>query len=167
MDMGKMMQEMPDMDMASGWAKSGTPETSKALSYSDLRYLGTQKDIRTPNRDIVITLGGNMQRYIWTMNGSKFMDNIPINLKYGERVRIKFVNETMMAHAMHLHGMFVQLENGQPQNKLPYKHTILVPPAGNVSVLLTADEKGEWAFHCHMLYHMLTGMMGKVVVSEP
>ncbi len=166
MDMSAMMKDMPDMDMASGWAKAGTPEGNKALSYSDLSYLGTQKDTRPPSRDITVTLGGNMQRYIWTINGQKFMDSAPVRLKYGERVRLKFVNKTMMAHPMHLHGMFVQLENGQPVNKLPNKHTIIIPPGGEVSVLLTADEKGEWAFHCHMLYHMLAGMMAKVVVSD-
>ena len=166
MDMAQMMQDMPGMDMASGWAKAGTPAGNKALSYADLRYLGNQKDNRAPIRDIAVTLGGNMQRYIWTINGQKFMDSDPIRLKYGERVRLKFTNDTMMAHPMHLHGMFVQLENGQPMDKLPNKHTVIIPPGKTVSVLLTADQKGEWAFHCHMLYHMLAGMMTKVVVVE-
>lgn len=165
MDMGDM--EMTPADMKKAWGDAGTPDGQKALSYADLRYAGVQKDTRPPTRDITITLGGNMQRFIWTINGQKFMDAAPIQLKYGERVRLKFVNETMMAHPMHLHGMFMQLENGQPMDKLPNKHTVIVPPGDSVSVLLTADRTGQWAFHCHMLYHMLAGMMTSVVVSKP
>lgn len=171
MDMEQMMKDDPDMemtpaDMISGWAKVGTPEGDKALSYADLRYAGVQKDQRQPERTIDVRLGGNMERYIWTINEKKFSEAEPIRLKYGERVRLKFTNETMMAHPMHLHGMFVQLENGQPAAKLPNKHTVIVPPGGSYSVLLTADEAGEWAFHCHLLYHMLSGMMRKVVVAK-
>lgn len=149
----------------SGWAQTGAPVGAKVLSYKDLRYLDKQTDTRQPEREIEVRLGGNMERYIWTLNGKKYEDAEPIQLHYGERVRLKFVNETMMAHPMHLHGMFVQLENGQPAGKLPNKHTIIVPPAQTYSVLLTADEAGEWAFHCHLLYHMTTGMMNKVVVA--
>ncbi len=150
----------------SGWAKAGTPPGDKALSYADLRYLGIQKDTREAEREILVRLGGNMERYIWTINGKKYADSGPINLNYGERVRLKFVNDTMMAHPMHLHGMFVQLENGQPAEKLPNKHTVIVPPGQSYSVLLTADEPGEWAFHCHLLYHMMAGMMNKVIVAK-
>ncbi|MBK9562450.1 MAG: copper resistance system multicopper oxidase [Micavibrio sp.] len=182
-DHSKMNQDMP-MDHAamghampsdesmnkiaeeSGWAKAGTPPGDKALSYADLRYLGIQKDTRQPEREILVRLGGNMERYIWTINGKKYADSGPINLNYGERVRLKFVNDTMMAHPMHLHGMFVQLENGQPAEKLPNKHTVIVPPGQSYSVLLTADEPGEWAFHCHLLYHMMAGMMNKVIVAK-
>jgi len=153
-------------DMQSGWAKTGMPEGQKALNYKDLRYLGTQKDIRKPQRTIDVRLGGNMERYSWTINGKKYSDSGPINLRYGERVRLKFINDTMMAHPMHLHGMFVQLENGQPMEKLPNKHTVIVPPGASYSVLLTADAPGEWAFHCHLLYHMASGMMTKVVVAK-
>lgn len=167
MDHSKMDHSKMDMaQMRSGWAKTGTPKGDKALSYSDLRYLGTQKDTRQPEREILVRLGGNMERYIWTINGKKYADSGPINLKYGERVRLKFVNDTMMAHPMHLHGMFVQLENGQLAEKLPNKHTVIVPPGKSYSVLLTADEPGEWAFHCHLLYHMMAGMMNKVVVAK-
>ena len=171
MNMELMMQDDPDMemtpaDMISGWAKAGTPEGEKALSYADLRYAGIQKDQRPPGRTIDVRLGGNMERYIWTINDKKFSEAEPIRLKYGERVRLKFTNETMMAHPMHLHGMFVQLENGQPAAKLPNKHTVIVPPGGSYSVLLTADEIGEWAFHCHLLYHMSSGMMRQVVVAK-
>ena len=171
MNMDIMMRDDPDMemtpaDMISGWAKTGAPEGDKVLSYSDLRYLGIQKDTRQPERTIDVTLGGNMERYIWTINNKKFSEAEPIHLKYGERVRLNFTNETMMAHPMHLHGMFVQLENGQTATKLPNKHTVIVPPGGSYSALLTADEAGEWAFHCHMLYHMMSGMMRQVVVAK-
>jgi FtsP/CotA-like multicopper oxidase with cupredoxin domain len=170
--MGDMsMEDMGDMtmtpaDMVSGWAKTSTPPGDKALSYADLRYAGIQKDARQPDRTIEVRLGGNMERYIWTINGKKFSEAEPIRLRYGERVRLTFTNDTMMAHPMHLHGMFVQLENGQPANKLPNKHTVIIPPAKSHSVLLTADAPGEWAFHCHLLYHMMSGMMNKVVVAK-
>jgi CopA family copper-resistance protein len=151
---------------SSGWANANTPAGHKALSYKDLRYAGIQKDQRMPEREITVRLGGNMERYIWTLNGKKYEDSGPINLNYGERVRLTFINDTMMAHPMHLHGMFVQLENGQPMSKLPNKHTVIVAPGDTYSVLLTADEAGEWAFHCHLLYHMMAGMMNKVVVAK-
>lgn len=151
----------------SGWAVSGAPAGTRILAYTDLRSQRIQEDTRDPGREIEIRLGGNMERYIWTLNGSKFSaSEQAINLAYGERVRLKFVNDTMMAHPMHLHGMFVQLENGQPAAKLPDKHTVIVAPGDSYSVLLTADEPGEWAFHCHLLYHTLSGMMNKAVVAR-
>ena len=159
----EMKHEEP---MKSGWAKTGSSKESKNLNYSDLRYLGIQKDTRKPDREIVVRLGGNMERYIWTLNEKKFRDSEPINLKYGERVRLKFINDTMMAHPMHLHGMFFQLENGQPLEKLPNKNVVIVAPGDSYSVLLSANEPGEWAFHCHLLYHMMAGMMNKVVVAK-
>jgi FtsP/CotA-like multicopper oxidase with cupredoxin domain len=159
--------EMKDMmmQMRSGWAKSGAPRGDKVLSYADLRSANEQHDTRIPEREIEVTLGGNMQRYIWTMNGKKMEDAEPIVLRFGERVKLTFVNESMMAHPMHLHGMFVQLDNGQPAGKLPDKTVVTVAPGKSYSVLLTADEAGEWAFHCHLLYHMSSGMMNKVVVA--
>jgi FtsP/CotA-like multicopper oxidase with cupredoxin domain len=172
MNMPMMMQEMPDMDMSSedahvsGWAKAGTPEGHKALSYEDLRYLNTQPDIRQPVKEIEMRLGGSMERFIWTLNGKTMDDAEPIRVNYGDRIRFNFVNETMMAHPMHLHGMFVQLENGQPMAKMPNKHTIIVPPGSSASALLTANEAGEWSFHCHLLYHMLSGMMTTLIVDK-
>lgn len=163
MDMSDM--DMTPADMKSGWIEAGTPAGDKALSYSDLRYAGIQKDTREPGRTIEVHLGGNMERYIWTINDKKFSEAEPIRLKYGERVRLNFTNDTMMAHPMHLHGMFVQLENGQPAEKLPNKHVVVVPPGQSYSVLLTADEAGEWAMHCHLLFHMMSGMMTKVIVA--
>ncbi|HNE27359.1 MAG TPA: multicopper oxidase domain-containing protein, partial [Pseudomonadales bacterium] len=168
MDHSKMTKaDMQDMreQMRSGWALAGTPRGDKVLSYADLRYLGEQRDTRSPQREITVTLGGNMKRYIWTLNGKTMAEATPITLRYGERVKLTFVNETMMAHPMHLHGMFVQLANGQPTEKLPDKTVVTVPPGKSYSVLVTADAAGEWAFHCHLLYHMRAGMMNKVVVA--
>lgn len=151
---------------AAGWADAATPKGKKALSYKDLKSLSPQKDTREAEREIIVRLGGNMERFIWTINGKKFDEADPVNLRYGERVKLTFINETMMAHPMHLHGMFVQLINGQPAERLPTKHVVNVSPGQSYSVMLTADEIGEWAFHCHMLYHMQAGMMTKVVVAR-
>ncbi|MGD3146773.1 copper resistance system multicopper oxidase [Acinetobacter baumannii] len=149
-----------------GWANASTPAGMKALQYSDLQSLTPQPDTRAPERELVIRLGGNMERYIWTINGKKFSDTIPLQVKYGERIRLKFVNDSMMAHPMHLHGMFMQLENGQQAENLPNKHTIIVPPGKTVTALLTADALGEWVIHCHLLYHMSAGMMNKLIVAQ-
>ncbi|HCA5038558.1 TPA: copper resistance system multicopper oxidase [Acinetobacter baumannii] len=149
-----------------GWANASTPAGMKALQYSDLQSLTPQPDTRAPERELVIRLGGNMERYIWTINGKKFSDTIPLQVKYGERIRLKFVNDSMMAHPMHLHGMFMQLENGQQAENLPNKHTLIVPPGKTVTALLTADALGEWAIHCHLLYHMSAGMMNKLIVAQ-
>ncbi|KIE84248.1 copper oxidase [Acinetobacter pittii] len=149
-----------------GWANASTPAGMKALQYSDLQSLTPQPDTRAPERELVIRLGGNMERYIWTINGKKFSEAEPLRVKYGERIRLKFVNDSMMAHPMHLHGMFMQLENGQKAENLPNKHTLIVPPGKTVTALLTADALGEWAIHCHLLYHMSAGMMNKLIVAQ-
>ncbi|MEO4184741.1 copper resistance system multicopper oxidase [Acinetobacter pittii] len=149
-----------------GWANASTPVGMKALQYSDLQSLTPQPDTRAPERELVIRLGGNMERYIWTINGKKFSEAEPLQVKYGERIRLKFVNDSMMAHPMHLHGMFMQLENGQQAENLPNKHTLIVPPGKTVTALLTADALGEWAIHCHLLYHMSAGMMNKLIVAQ-
>jgi FtsP/CotA-like multicopper oxidase with cupredoxin domain len=149
-----------------GWADASTPPGSRALSYTDLKSLMPQKDTRPETREIVVRLGGNMERFIWTINGRKAEHADPIELHYGERVKLTFVNESMMAHPMHLHGMFVQLVNGQPADRLPKKHVVNVAPGATYSAMLTADEAGEWAFHCHLIYHMAAGMMTKVVVAR-
>ena len=178
MDHTKMNHdEMPDMDHSQhmpqkndqpvyGWANASTPEGDKALQYSDLKSLHPQADTRAAASELVIRLGGTMERYIWTINGKKFSDAEPLKVKYGERIRIKFINDSMMAHPMHLHGMFMQLENGQPVADMPNKHTVIVPPGKTVTALLTADELGEWAIHCHLLYHMSAGMMNKLIVAN-
>jgi FtsP/CotA-like multicopper oxidase with cupredoxin domain len=147
-----------------GWA-SGAPHGSRVLSYADLRSLEPQKDTRAPTREIVVRLTGNMERYIWTMNGKKFGEAEPFKMAYGERVRVTFINETMMAHPMHLHGMFMQADNGADPSRMPDKTVLAVAPGRTASAIITADQKGEWAFHCHLLFHMESGMMQKLVVA--
>jgi len=136
----------------------------RVLTYTDLRarYQGT--DPRPPGRDIEIHLTGNMERFIWGFNGIKFSSAEPIELKLGERVRFILVNDTMMAHPIHLHGLWSELENGNGELR-PYKHTINVKPGERLSYLVSADTPGRWAYHCHLLYHMEAGMFRTVIVS--
>lgn len=138
----------------------------KVLNYADLASLKPQADLREADREIIVRLGGNMEKYIWTINGKSGMDIPPIQLKYNERVKLIFINETMMAHPMHLHGMFVQLNNGQEMAKLPDKHIVIIEPGQTYSAYLTANEIGEWSFHCHLLNHMVGGMMTTLVVAK-
>jgi len=135
----------------------------KVLTYADLRNLYKTPDPREPSREIDLHLTGNMSRYMWSINGIKFADAEPIKLKFGERVRINFVNDTMMNHPMHLHGMWSDLETGDA-DYIPRKHTVIVQPGSRISYLVTADAMGGWAFHCHLIYHMLA-MFRKVEVS--
>ena len=160
--------EKDQPDTVQGWANASTPAGHKALQYADLKSLTPQLDTRAAERELLIRLGGTMERYIWTIDGKKFSDKdfAPLKVKYGERIRLKFVNDSMMAHPMHLHGMFMQLENGQSAQDMPNKHTIIVPPSKTVTAMLTADELGEWAIHCHLLYHMSAGMMSKLIVAN-
>ncbi|ESQ79687.1 multicopper oxidase domain-containing protein [Asticcacaulis sp. YBE204] len=183
MNMELMMRDDPymdmsDMDLTSGWAKTGAPEGAKVLAYGDLKSLTPQPDLREPTREIEVRLGGNMERYIWTITALKqqsgsaskskvFDPKDGFTLGWNERVRLTYVNETMMAHPIHLHGMFTQLENGQAAAERPNKHTVIVPPGQSVSVLLTANEAGDWPFHCHLLFHMASGMMTTVTVAAP
>ena len=136
----------------------------RVLRLSDLRNAKRGNDPRPPTREIVLHLTGNMERFMWSFDGTKFSDAAPIMLKLGERVRFTLINDTMMDHPMHLHGVWSELENGQG-DYLPYKHTILVKPAERLSFLVSADEPGRWAFHCHLLYHMELGMMREVRIS--
>lgn len=135
----------------------------RVLTYADLRNLYPTPDPRAPEREIQLHLTGNMARYMWSINGVKYSDAEPLRFKYGERLRITFVNDTMMNHPMHLHGMWSDLETGDGK-RIPRKHTIIVQPGAKISYLVTADARGEWAYHCHLLYHMLA-MFRKVVVS--
>jgi FtsP/CotA-like multicopper oxidase with cupredoxin domain len=148
-----------------GWA-TGAPYGARVLSIRDLVAAAPAKDDRAPTREILIRITGNMERYIWSLNGKPFGEAPPVTVGYGERVRITFVNETMMAHPMHLHGMFFEVENGGPADRLPEKNVIAVAPGRTQSILLTADEPGEWPLHCHLLYHMDSGMMQKLVVAK-
>ena len=135
----------------------------RVLTYGDLRSLYPTSDPREPCREIELHLTGNMSRYMWSMNGIKFADAEPLPLKYGERVRIVLVNDTMMSHPMHLHGMWSELETGDPKY-IPRKHTVIVQPGSKISYLVTANAMGRWAYHCHLVYHML-GMFREVRVS--
>lgn len=166
----KDFSEKEGTNTVQGWANAATPAGQKALTYADLQSLQPQpeKYSRPAEREVVIRLGGTMERYIWTIDGKKFSDPDfkPLTVRYGERIRLKFVNDSMMAHPMHLHGMFMQLENGQAPQDMPNKHTVIVPPGKTVTALLTADELGEWAIHCHLLYHMSAGMMSKLIVAN-
>lgn len=135
----------------------------KVLTYSDIVNRYETLDKRQPEREIELHLTGNMSRYMWSVNGIKFADAEPLLLRYGERVRITLVNDTMMNHPIHLHGMWSELETGEP-GRIPRKHTVIVQPGAKLSYLVTADAKGRWAYHCHLLYHML-GMFREVRVS--
>jgi len=135
----------------------------RVLTYADLRNRAKTPDPREPGREIELHLTGNMSRYMWSMNGIKFADAEPLRLQYGERVRITLVNDTMMNHPIHLHGMWSDLETGDG-NHIPRKHTVVAQPGAKISYLITADAAGGWAYHCHLLYHM-PGMFREVVVS--
>lgn len=137
----------------------------KTLRYADLKSTVENKDARKPNRTLELHLTGNMHRYMWSFDGIKFSEvKGPIEFRYGERLRLVLVNDTMMSHPIHLHGMFVELVNGNGAHN-PRKHTVVLKPAERVAVDITADEPGLWAFHCHLLYHMMAGMMRAVRVA--
>jgi FtsP/CotA-like multicopper oxidase with cupredoxin domain len=136
----------------------------RTLRYADLRALTPGKDRRPPSRDITLHLTGNMERFMWGFDGKKFSEAGPIELKLGERVRFILINDTMMEHPIHLHGMFKELENAHGEYR-PLKHTVTVKPGERLSFLVTADMPGRWAFHCHLLYHMEMGMFREVRVA--
>ena len=165
----------PQVDMRADDPKSGLHDPGiglrehkekfnrKVLTYADIKGLHPTYDKRQPSREIQLHLTGNMNRYMWSINGVKFMDAEPLVFEYGERLRITLVNDTMMTHPMHLHGMWSELETGDP-DFIPRKHTVLVQPGSKISYLVTADAIGQWAYHCHLLFHM-PGMFRKVVVK--
>ncbi|OOG58235.1 copper resistance protein CopA [Rhodanobacter sp. B05] len=136
----------------------------RVLTYADLHTIGGSLDPREPGREIELHLTGNMERYMWSFDGVKFADARPIHFNSGERLRMVLVNDTMMNHPIHLHGMWSELENPDGQFQVR-KHTINVQPAQRISYAVSADNLGRWAYHCHMLYHMEVGMMREVVVS--
>lgn len=137
----------------------------KVLTYSDLKSTFEDPDGREPSRTIELHLTGHMEKFSWSFNGVKFSDSEPLKLKYGERVRIVLVNDTMMTHPIHLHGMWSDLEDENGQF-LVRKHTIDMPPGSKRSYRVTADALGRWAYHCHLLYHMEIGMFREVRVEE-
>ena len=135
----------------------------RVLTYADLKSLRPTTHDRYPDREIVLHLTGNMERYMWSINGIAYKDAKPLEFKYGERLRITYINDTMMNHPMHLHGMWSDLETGD-DNYLPKKHTVIVQPGSKISFRVNVDAKGSWAYHCHLLYHM-AGMFRKVIVA--
>ena len=138
----------------------------RTLAYTGLRSLDRNPDLRPPGREIELHLTSNMERYMWSFDGVKFSEVVdPIIFHEGERLRLTMVNDTMMPHPIHLHGMFFQLVNGETDHK-PNKHTIIVKPGEKLSIDITADPVGDWAFHCHLLYHMHAGMFQVVSVHE-
>ncbi|NTZ41719.1 copper resistance system multicopper oxidase [Altererythrobacter sp. SALINAS58] len=141
----------------------------RTLAYTDLVALAPNRDLRPPSREMEIHLTGNMERYMWSFDGEKFsaVSDEPIRFAFNERVRVRLVNDTMMAHPIHLHGHFFELVNGAAPGHQPLKHTLVVQPGGSATFDLTADEPGDWAFHCHLLYHMHSGMFQIVSVDFP
>ncbi|EJM20264.1 copper-resistance protein, CopA family [Pseudomonas sp. GM18] len=137
----------------------------RVLTYSDLRSTFEDPDGREPGRTLELHLTGHMEKFSWSFNGVKFSDAEPLRLKYGERVRVVLVNDTMMTHPIHLHGMWSDLEDENGQFMVR-KHTIDVPPGSKRSYRVTADALGRWAYHCHLLYHMEMGMFREVRVEE-
>jgi CopA family copper-resistance protein len=136
----------------------------RVLVYRDLVAASRNPDVRAPSRQMRIHLTGNMERYMWAFDGVKLNEvKAPIPFRAGERVRVTLVNDTMMAHPIHLHGHFFELVTGHGDHA-PRKHTVNVAPGGTVTFDLTADAVGDWAFHCHLLYHMHAGMMQVVTV---
>ncbi|VVN20220.1 Copper resistance protein A [Pseudomonas fluorescens] len=137
----------------------------RVLTYADLRSTFEDPDGRDPSRTVELHLTGHMEKFAWSFNGIKFSDAEPLRLMYGERIRLVLVNDTMMTHPIHLHGMWSDLEdeNGDFQVR---KHTIDMPPGTRRSYRVTADALGRWAYHCHLLYHMEMGMFREVRVEE-
>ena len=141
------------------------PNERRVLVYRDLKAFTPWPDRREPGRELELHLTGNMERYMWSFDGKKFSEVTgPIHFVKDERLRLILINDTMMEHPIHLHGMWMELENGQGE-LIPRKHTLNVKPGERVSALITADAEGSWAFHCHLLYHMDAGMFRVVQVS--
>jgi CopA family copper-resistance protein len=136
----------------------------RVLTYADLHTVGGPIDRREPGREIELHLTGHMERFVWSFNGQKFSEAEPLRFRFGERLRITLVNDTMMTHPIHLHGMWSEVEDPRGQFQVR-KHTIMVNPAQRISYAVTADALGRWAYHCHLLYHMEAGMFREVEVA--
>jgi FtsP/CotA-like multicopper oxidase with cupredoxin domain len=141
----------------------------RVLNYRMLSALEPNADTRTPSRLLELHLTSNMERYMWSFDGAMYsaVSDVPIRFAWNERVRVKLVNNTMMAHPIHLHGMFFELVNGADAARQPRKTVVIVQPGASAQFDLTANEPGDWAFHCHLLYHMHGGMMQTVTVMGP
>ena len=145
-------------------AGDGLPVTGRrTLTYADLKSRVARPFV-PPSRDVVFHLTGNMERWVWGFDGKKFSEAGPVRVALGERVRFVLINDTMMEHPIHLHGFLFELENGQDGN-FPLKHTVNVKPGERASFVFSADTPGHWAFHCHLLYHMETGMFRTILVA--
>lgn len=162
--MGGATASKSDYALGSGLTPQPAEPGNRLLVYSDLKAMRPYADYRAPDRTIEFRLTGNMERYFWSIDGKKYSEAEPIRLTYGERVRIRFINDTMMTHPMHLHGMWMQLDKGNGRFN-PLKHVVSVAPGSTLDVDVPADALGEWAFHCHLIYHMAAGMMRKVIVE--
>jgi FtsP/CotA-like multicopper oxidase with cupredoxin domain len=138
--------------------------SNRVLTYADLRTIGGALDTREPGRTIELHLTGNMERFAWSFDGVKYSAATPVHFRRGERLRVRLVNDTMMNHPIHLHGMWSEVESPDGAFQVR-KHTVNVQPAQQVTYAVNADNPGRWAFHCHMLYHMEAGMFREVVVS--
>lgn len=161
----QMISPMP-VDRTGEPGQGLTDVGHKVLVYRDLMALERNPDVRAPSRSIDVHLTGNMERFMWSLDGDKMSDiHEPIPFTEGERVRVNLINDSMMAHPIHIHGHFFELVTGHG-DLAPRKHTVIVQPGGKVSWDFTADAIGDWAFHCHMLYHMAAGMM-RVVSVRP
>jgi FtsP/CotA-like multicopper oxidase with cupredoxin domain len=139
----------------------------RVLNYRDLVALDRNPDVRAPSRSLDIHLTGNMEKFMWSFDGLKMSEmHMPFPFTKDERVRVNLINDTMMGHPIHLHGHFFELVTGHGDHA-PRKHTVIVQPGAKVTFDLTADAVGDWAFHCHLLYHMHAGMMRVVSVRAP
>jgi CopA family copper-resistance protein len=135
------------------------------LTYARLHSAFEDPDGRAPGREVELHLTGHMEKFAWSFDGQKFSDADPLRFRYGERLRVVLVNDTMMAHPIHLHGMWSDLEDEHGAFQLR-KHTVDMPPGTRRAFRVRADALGSWAFHCHLLYHMEAGMMRQVSVEE-
>lgn len=163
-------KEGPQIDMRATGAKYRLNDPGvglrnngrKVLTYADLKNLYPTRHEPKPTKELLLRLTGNMERYMWSIDGIPFDEAPPLQFKYGERIRVTFINDTMMNHPMHLHGVWSDLETGD-ENHIPRKHTIVVQPGAKISYRVTMDARGDWAYHCHMLYHMM-GMFRRVQI---
>jgi FtsP/CotA-like multicopper oxidase with cupredoxin domain len=137
----------------------------RALTYADLHTIGGPLDSREPGREIVLHLTGHMARFVWSFDGQKFSEAEPLRFRHGERLTLVLVNDSMMLHPIHLHGMWGEIYTPEGQF-LARKHTITVQPGQRLAYRVTADALGTWAFHCHLLYHMEAGMFREVIVED-
>ena len=161
---GSMTKQADPFYAAGSGLLPSAADGGKFLSYADLKAQKPLYKHRAATREIELRLTGNMERYIWSINGVKYADAEPLRLRYGERVRFKFVNETMMTHPMHLHGMWSIVDNGSGKWN-PVKHVVSVAPGTTLYMETEVDAPGQWAFHCHLSYHADSGMFRKVVVE--